>query len=577
MGSYRRLLQYIWPYRGRIVLAVLCMVMAAATNLVLPWIIKDVVDKVLTNKDLVMLHLIIIMILITFFFRGIFTFGQGYLMGFIGQRVIIDLRNTVYKKLQELSISYYDRRRTGEIMSNVTNDISALQSAIVDNFVQLIQEGVILIGSFLSMIYLQWKLTILCIVIVPMVSYTIKFFGNKLHDSGRNMQERIADVTAMLQETIQGVRIIRSFNRGSYEIKRFAAVNEASFNACMRAIRQTSQLTPIVEFLAAIAITVIIWYGGVSVVDGDISAGTLIAFLAYAINLTNPVKRLSNVYGNIQKALAAGDRIFAILDTKPDITDRPGAQELSEVKGEVEFRHVSFGYFPDQPVLKDLNFTAHPGETIAVVGPSGAGKTTIVNILPRFYDVIDGAVLIDGRDIRDMTVGSLREHIGLVPQDTLLFNTTIRENILYGRLEATDEEVWNAVRAANAEEFIREMPNGIDTNVGDRGLILSGGQRQRISIARALLKDPAILILDEATSALDTESEKVVQEALDRLMVGRTSFVIAHRLSTIRNADVILVIDHGRIVERGTHEELMALGGLYRELYTMSTKNTESE
>ena len=575
MGSYRRLLKYIWPYRKRVAMAMLCMILVAASNLVVPWIIKDVVDKVLADKDLNMLHMIIGIILLVFFIRGLVTFGQGYLMGFIGQRVIIDIRNKVYGHLQKLSVSYYDRRRTGEIMSNLTNDIGALQSAIVDNFVQLIQESVIFIGSFLSMIYLQWKLTLLCIVIVPAVSLTIKFFGKKLHNSGRGVQERIADVTAMLQETIQGVRIVRSFNRGAYEMKRFEAVNEASFRATMKTIRQGSQLTPVVEFLSALAITAIIWYGGVSVIDGDMTAGALIAFLIYAINLANPTKRLATVYGNIQRALAAGDRIFAILDTPPEVQEKKGAQPLKILQGEVSFDHVSFAYVPGQPVLQDLDFTAEPGQTIAIVGHSGAGKTTVANILPRFYDVTGGAIRIDGTDIRDVTIGSLREQIGLVPQDTLLFNTTIRENILYGRLDASEEEVWNAVRAANAESFVKNLPQGIDTMVGDRGIMLSGGQRQRISIARAILKDPAILILDEATSALDTESEKIVQEALDRLMLGRTSFVIAHRLSTIRNADVILVLHGGRIAEQGSHDELMKRNGLYKELYTMSVRQPE--
>lgn len=575
MNSYRRLLRYLLPYKGKILLAVLCMVLVAASNLVVPWIIKDVVDRVLADKDLAMLYGIIIFILVVFFLRGIVTFGQGYYMGYVGQGVIIDLRNAVYRKLQKLSISYYDKRRTGEIMSNVTNDIAALQTAIVENFVQLIQEGAIFIGSFISMIVLQWKLTLLCVVIVPLVSCTIDFFGKKLHASGAEVQERIADVTSMLQETIQGVRIVRSFNRGDYEIGRFAKVNDASFRASMRSIRQVSQLTPVVEFLSAIAITAIIWYGGVSVIDGVMTAGALIAFLIYAINLANPTKRLARTYGNIQKAIAAADRIFAILDTKPEIQNKPDAKPLVITKGEVEFRHVSFSYDKEHEVLRDIDFKALPGQTVAIVGPSGAGKSTIANILPRFYDVTGGAVLIDGTDIRDVTIGSLRDQIGLVPQDTLLFNTTIKENILYGRLDATDEEVWAAVRAANAETFVKKMPHGIETMVGDRGLVLSGGQRQRIAIARAILKNPAILILDEATSALDTESEKIVQDALDRLMVGRTSFVIAHRLSTIRNADMILVIDNGVIAEQGNHDELMARHGLYRELYTMSTKQSQ--
>ena len=573
--GYRRLLGFLWPYWKILLIAVICMIVVSGSNLIVPWIIKDIVDEVLAEKNIQMLYWVIAAILVIFLIRGVTTFGNRYLMGYIGQRVVTDLRKRLFAHLQRLSISYYDKRRTGEIMSNLTNDIGALQTAIVENFVSLIQEAAIFVGSFVSMIYLQWKLTVLCLVIVPMVSFIIKFFGKKLHKSGKNVQEKLADVTAMLQEVIQGVRIVRSFNRSDYEIQRFDDVNEANFKANVRTIRQSSQLTPFVEFFSAIAITVIIWYGGLSVIDGIMTSGELIAFLIYAINLANPTRRIAEAVGNIQKSLGAADRVFAILDTEPEVKNRPGAGALQVPAGRVEFDHVAFSYEPDHPVLTDISFTAEPGQTVAIVGPSGAGKTTIANILPRFYDVTGGSVRIDGTDIRDVTIGSLRDHIGLVPQDTLLFNTTIKNNILYGRLDATDEEVWEAVRAANAEHFIRELPMGIETRVGDRGLVLSGGQRQRIAIARALLKNPAILILDEATSALDTESEKVVQEALDRLMVGRTSFVIAHRLSTIQNADQILVINGGVIAERGTHEELMEKNGLYHELYTMSIRQAE--
>ncbi len=571
-NGYRRLLSYLWPYWKRLLLSVICMLFVSGSNLIVPWIIKDMVDQVLTDKNVEMLYLIIVAILVIFAIRGVTTFGHRYLMGFIGQRVITDLRARLFTHLQKLSISYYDRRRTGDIMSNLTNDIQALQAAIVDNFIILVQESAIFVGSFISMVYLQWKLTALCLVIVPMVSYIIKFFGKKLHSSGGVVQEKLADVTSMLQESIMGVRIVRSFNRSAFEIERFRQVNEANFKANVKTIQQSSQLTPFVEFFAALAVVAIIWYGGMSVIDGVMTSGELIAFLIYAINLANPTRRVAEAFGNIQKSLAAADRIFAILDTDPEVAEKPDAKPLSVPEGRVEFRHVAFSYEAGHPVLTDVNFTANPGETVALVGPSGAGKTTIANILPRFYDVTGGEVLIDGVDIRDVTIGSLREAIGMVPQDTLLFNTTIKNNILYGRLDATEEEIWDAVRAANAEAFIRALPDGIETKVGDRGLMLSGGQRQRIAIARALLKNPSILILDEATSALDTESEKIVQDALDKLLVGRTAFVIAHRLSTIRTADVILVIAGGVIAERGTHEELMAKGGLYHELYTMSQR-----
>lgn len=575
VDGYKRLLSYLKPYKKLLMLSVFFMILVSLSNLVVPWIIKDVIDQVLENKDLGMLYIIIVVILATFFIRALTTFGHRYLMGYIGQAVIMDIRNALYHHLQRLSIAYYDRRRTGDIMSNLTNDISALQTAIVTDFITLVQESAIFIGSFGSMIYLQWKLTVLCLIIVPLVSYVIKFFGKKLHNSGKDVQETLADVTSMLQETIQGVRIVRSFNRGAYEEKRFRKINKLSFTAAVRAIRQQSQMTPFVEFLAAIAVCAIIWYGGVSVIDGVMSTGELIAFLIYAINLANPTRRVAESVGNIQKSLAAADRVFSILDEQPEIQNKEDAKDIEVKAGRVEARHVSFSYEAGNPVLTDLNFVAEPGQTIALVGPSGSGKTTIANLLPRFYDVTGGGIYIDGMDIRESTISSLREHIGLVPQDTLLFNTTIKENILYGRLDATDEEVWEAVKAANAEKFIRGLPNGIETKVGDRGLVLSGGQRQRIAIARAILKDPAILILDEATSALDTESEKIVQDALEKLMVGRTSFVIAHRLSTVKNADQIFVLNNGHIEESGMHDELMREGGLYYELYTMSMKEPE--
>lgn len=575
VDGYKRLLSYLKPYKKLLMLSVFFMILVSLSNLVVPWIIKDVIDRVLENKDLGMLYIIIVVILATFFIRALTTFGHRYLMGYIGQAVIMDIRNALYHHLQRLSIAYYDRRRTGDIMSNLTNDISALQTAIVTDFITLVQESAIFIGSFGSMIYLQWKLTVLCLIIVPLVSYVIKFFGKKLHNSGKDVQETLADVTSMLQETIQGVRIVRSFNRGAYEEKRFQKINKLSFTAAVRAIRQQSQMTPFVEFLAAIAVCTIIWYGGVSVIDGVMSTGELIAFLIYAINLANPTRRVAESVGNIQKSLAAADRVFSILDEQPEIQNRKDAKDIEVKVGRVEAKHVSFSYEMGNPVLTDLNFVAEPGQTIALVGPSGSGKTTIANLLPRFYDVTGGGIYIDGVDIRDSTISSLREHIGLVPQDTLLFNTTIKENILYGRLDATDEEVWSAIKAANAEKFICGLPNGIETKVGDRGLVLSGGQRQRIAIARAILKDPAILILDEATSALDTESEKIVQDALEKLMVGRTSFVIAHRLSTVKNADQIFVLNNGHIEESGTHDELMREGGLYYELYTMSMKEPE--
>ncbi|MBM6824602.1 lipid A export permease/ATP-binding protein MsbA [Veillonella magna] len=569
MGSYKRLLTYVRPYIGRMIFGLVCMIIAAAAYLVVPWLIKNVVDKVLAEKNMYMLNLVVISILVVFLVRGFATYGQTYTMSYIGQRVIIDIREAMFKHLQRLDQAYYDRRKTGVIMSNLTNDVAALQSAIVDNLVSFITEGVTLIGSLVSMLYLDWKLTLVTLVIVPVVLGIINIFGKRLRIAGHDVQGRIADITSLLQETISGARVVRSFAREGYEVQRFERENQRNFRAVMRATKLTSLLSPLVEFSAAIAVTVILWYGGYSVVTGAITAGSLIAFLIYAINLSNPVKRLSQVYGNIQKAMAAGDRVFAILDTKPEVVEKPDAIVLPEVDGRVRFDHVSFSYDGEKKALDDFSLDVPAGRVVAIVGPSGAGKTTIANLLPRFYDATEGAITVDGIDVRDVTFQSLREQIGVVPQETMLFNATIKDNILYGRLDGTDEEVYAAAKAANALEFIERLPEGMDTLVGERGSSLSGGQRQRIAIARAILKNPKILILDEATSALDTESEKLVQEALERLMQGRTAFVIAHRLSTIKYADQIVVLREGKLVESGTHDELVAAGGLYQHLYSV--------
>ena len=569
MGSYKRLLTYVRPYIGRMIFGLVCMIIAAAAYLVVPWLIKNVVDKVLAEKNMYMLNLVVISILVVFLVRGFATYGQTYTMSYIGQRVIIDIREAMFKHLQRLDQAYYDRRKTGVIMSNLTNDVAALQSAIVDNLVSFITEGVTLIGSLVSMLYLDWKLTLVTLIIVPVVLGIINIFGKRLRIAGHDVQGRIADITSLLQETISGARVVRSFAREGYEVQRFERENQRNFRAVMRATKLTSLLSPLVEFSAAIAVTVILWYGGYSVVTGAITAGSLIAFLIYAINLSNPVKRLSQVYGNIQKAMAAGDRVFAILDTKPEVVEKTNAIVLPEVDGRVRFDHVSFSYDGEKKALDDFSLDVPAGRVVAIVGPSGAGKTTIANLLPRFYDATEGAITVDGIDVRDVTFQSLREQIGVVPQETMLFNATIKDNILYGRLDGTDEEVYAAAKAANALEFIERLPEGMDTLVGERGSSLSGGQRQRIAIARAILKNPKILILDEATSALDTESEKLVQEALERLMQGRTAFVIAHRLSTIKNADQIVVLREGKLVESGTHDELVAAGGLYQHLYSV--------
>ena len=575
MKNYMRLLAYIKPYTRRLALAVVCIIMAAGANLYLPWIIKDMIDDVLMSKDMVMLNLIAAGILVVMFTRGVFYYGQSYLVSYVGQRVIIDVRSVLFRKFQRMPMSYYDKQQTGTVMSYITNDVAVMQSAIVDNLIELVTESSILIGSLAMMIYLDWKLSLLTLMTIPLVGFAMKIFGRKLKRSSTVIQERVAEITSLLQESISAIRVVKSFVRESYEIKRFEEQNWRNFQAAMKNVKLSSLLTPTVEFLAAIAVTFIVWFGGYEVVNEVITAGELVAFLTYAVNLANPVKRLSRVYAAIQKAMAAAERVFAVMDLDEKIIDVPGAKALPPIKGKVEFKDITFSYKEGQPALQHISLKAEPGQMIALVGPSGSGKSTIANLIPRFYDVDSGVITIDDHDIRQVTADSLREQIGLVPQETMLFSTTVMENIRYGRLEATDEEVIAAAKAANAEEFIKELPEGYDTKLGERGLNLSGGQRQRLAIARAILKNPRVLILDEATSALDTESEKIVQDALDNLMVGRTSFVIAHRLSTIFNADQIFVVENGHLREHGTHEELLAAGGLYSNLYNIQFRQNQ--
>ena len=576
MNLYFRALKYVKPYLFRGLCAAICTAIAAGGTAYLPWIIKDMVDQVLKEKNTEMLNYIVISIIVVFIIRGIAFYGQSYLMNYVGQRVIIDIRKAVFEKLQRLSLDFYDKNKTGTIMSYVTNDVNALQSAMVENVVEMVTESVILIASIVMMIYLDWRLFLVTFSTFPVVLLFIDQFGKRIRKSGSRIQEATADITSVLQETVSSARVIKSFVREEYEINRFDKENMNNFRANMKYAQLSATLTPTIEFVAAVGVTIILWYGGNSVIDGTITAGSLVAFLTYAVNISNPIKRLSRVIGNIQRAMAAAQRVFDVLDLPETIKNLPEAKALPTVKGQVSFNNVSFSYNPGEQVLNNVSFNVKPGEMIAFVGPSGAGKSTVASLLPRFYDVTDGSITIDGHDIRHVTLDSLREQVGIVPQETVLFNGSVYDNILYGRLDATQEEVEAAAKAANAHNFIMDLPKGYQTMLGDRGVNISGGQRQRISIARAILKNPQILILDEATSALDTESERVVQEALDRLMIGRTSFVIAHRLSTIKNADKIMVLEKGTLAEMGTHEELMAKDGLYAHLYKIQYRSKET-
>ncbi|MHC1759695.1 MAG: ABC transporter ATP-binding protein [Negativicutes bacterium] len=571
---YLRLLRYLKPYIPKVLMAVGCMILATSASLYVPWIVRDIIDGVLVNKDAALLNLITAGIVVVFALRGFFVYGQTYLIAFVSQRVVIDLREALFRQFQRLSVSYFDRSRTGKVLSYMTNDVGVLQSALAQNVIELTSESLVLVGSLAAMFFLHWQLALLTLITVPLVAQAMKIFGVKLRRASGTMQQRVAEITSVLQEMIVSIRLIRLFVREEYEIARFNRENLNNFRAQMRASQLSATLTPVVEFLAALAVTVIVWYGGNEVISGNLTSGSLIAFLVYSVNISNPVKRLGNVYGNIQKAVAAAERVFEVLDTKPEIEDSPGAVDLPAVTGRVTFDNVTFAYNHGEPVLHNMTIDIEPGRVLAIVGPSGAGKSTVANLLPRFYDPQEGTIRIDGIDIRDVTVASLREQLAMVPQDTILFSASVFENILYGRLDATQEEVVEAAKSSNAHDFILQLPDGYDTQIGERGCQLSGGQRQRIAIARALLKNPRILILDEATSALDAESERLVQDALDKLMVGRTTFVIAHRLSTIQRADSILVLEKGRMVECGSHAQLLEGGGLYSKLYSLQTEES---
>jgi subfamily B ATP-binding cassette protein MsbA len=573
LAEYRRLLRYVRPYRGRMLLGMFALVVGTLLGLVMPLVIRAVVDVVFVQQSLAMLNQFTALLTLIFMAQAFFSFINRYTIAYVGERVVADLRTQLFGHLVTFSLRFFSERRTGEIVSRLTNDVTTLQAAVTDNLVSMLQQTLTLLGGVIFLFWLDWRLTGIILSGIPVITLTMVFLGRKIRRAAAQVQDRLAEASGVLDESLGGIRTVKSFARVEYEQARFAERVAASFEAALRRIRITATLAPVIGFMAFMSITITIWFGGYEVIQGRLSPGGLVAYIIYTMLVAGPIAAFSGLYSQFQAALGATTRIFELLDTAPDIIDAPDAVELPEIIGRVSFDEVSFEYNTNLPVLHQLSVQVQPGQLVALVGPSGAGKTTLINLIPRFYDVSGGAIAIDGNDIRRVTGHSLRRQIGIVPQETLLFSDTIGQNIRYGKLDATQAEIEAAAKAANAHDFIMAAPEGYQTLVGERGIKLSGGQRQRVAIARAILKDPHILILDEATSSLDSESEQLVQEALDRLMRGRTTFVIAHRLSTIIKADWILVLNEGRVVEQGTHPDLLKQGGLYHKLHSMQFKD----
>lgn len=573
--QWRRLLSYLASYKLRLLAASVGLIFASALSLVFPAVIQQVVDSVFTDADVSLLDIITLALLGVFLLRSLASFVQTYHMNYVGEKIVVDLRCQLYAHLQTLSLRYYADRRVGELISRLSSDVTVVRTVLTGNIATVLQQALTLIGAVVVMFWLNWRLTLFIIVMMPLVVIVGTVLGRAIQRTSTRVQDEIAGATVVAEEVFQNIREVKSFVREQYEISRFNSAIDVAFRAAVRLLTVRSVFGPIIAFIAFSGLSLILWFGGREVLDGRLTAGELIAFLIYGLTVAGSFAGVISVYSQLQEALGATKRVFEILDTQPDVRDAPGARKMAQVRGEIALRGVTFAYESEQAVLCDIDLEIAAGEIIALVGPSGAGKSTLFNLIPRFYDPDEGAILVDGVDIRRVTQGSLREQIGIVPQETLLFGGSIRENILYGKLDASEDEMFAAARSANAHDFISQLPRGYDTVVGERGIKLSGGQRQRVAIARALLKDPAILLLDEATSSLDNESEQLVQEALGRLMRNRTTLIIAHRLSTVRVAHRIVVLDKGRIIELGTHDDLMAARGLYARLYEMQFRDSD--
>src|SRR5260221_5669588 len=569
MNVYRRLFPFLRPYLvPEFVSALICMLLFSATNGVLPFLVERIFDDIFAKKNLEALKFLPWVIVGTFILRGAVNFGSAYLIEYVGQRIVEDLRNALSAHLQSMSLSFFHRTPTGKILSRVTNDTTLVREALTQSSASMMKDATTLLALIVIAFMKDWFLALMAFIVFPVSILPLMGVYKTVRSSSRRGQGTLGNLTALMQEAVQGNRVVKAFGMEGYESERFAKENARLFRYSMKAGRLRAFVPPMVELVSACGIAAVVWYGGASVISGERTQGAFVAFLTAMMLLYEPFKHLTRTNAAIQNGLAAAERLFEVLDERNEVADRPDAQALTGFHQGIRFANIWFRY-QDDWVLQNINLTIGAGEVVALVGPSGGGKSTLSDLIPRFYDVNQGKITIDGIDIRDITIQSLRSYIAVVTQFTFLFNDTVRNNIAYGAPEHPFEEVISAAKAAHAQDFITPLPQGYDTMVGEFGVRLSGGQRQRLAIARALLNNAPILILDEATSSLDTESERLVQAAIERLMVGRTVLVIAHRLSTIQRADRIVVLTEGKIVEEGCHNELLARNTQYRRLYDL--------
>ncbi len=575
VSVYRRLLGYLRPYKKQVAIGYISMMLAALLNLFVPQIIKNAIDNGLAAKSANALYTAGGLILAIAVVRGLAAFGQRFYGDWLTHRVAFDLRNEFYDNVQRLPFAFHDQSHTGDMMSRATSDIQETERFVGMGLMDLLATVLLLGGVITAMLVEDWQLALLAMIPVPVLIFATIRFGNTVRPKFKVIQEQMGVLSTTMQESMTGIRLVKSFAREPFELSKFDEENDEWFDRRFSLITVWANNWPFFTFLVALSIFLLLWFGGPLALEGSITVGSLFAMISYVLMLNGPVQRLGFLVNLAATAGASANRVFEVIDTPSEVADKEDALELTAVKGKVQFEHVSFAYHSGVKVLDDINFTVEPGQKVALIGPTGSGKSTITNLIPRFYDATGGRVLVDGYDVRDVTHASLRRHIGIVLQDPFLFSQSIAENIAYGRPDADFDEIVAAAKAARAHDFIMAAPDGYNTRVGERGVTLSGGQKQRIAIARALLTNPRILILDDSTSSVDTETEHLIQEALDVLMEGRTTFIIAQRLLTLKQADFILVLDHGRIVERGTHEALLAQDGLYRQIYDLQLRDQE--